>query len=141
MKSSIFLSTFLVIAGFAQFSYAEEGIELCREDVQKFCKDIKPGEARIMRCLKEHHDQLSPACKAKGTEMSEKMKEMRKEMGAEMKESTEACKADREKFCKDVKMGEGRIMDCMMSHKEELSPACKEMHGKMKGHRKGGMGR
>jgi len=39
-----------------------------------------------------------------------------------------ACKADREKFCKDVKPGEGRMRDCIMSHKDELSDGCKAAH-------------
>lgn len=132
-KSIVFLFC-LVTAGLFSTAHAEEGTELCRDDVQKFCKDIKPGDARIMHCLKEHHDQLSPACKAKGTEMREKMQEMRKEMGDDLMGGQHgACKADMEKFCKDVKPGEGRVMECMKSHKSELSKGCTEMHEKMKG--------
>ncbi|MBC7793009.1 MAG: hypothetical protein H7Z43_04835 [Clostridia bacterium] len=36
-----------------------------------------------------------------------------------------ACKTDVEKFCKDIKSGEGRIHDCMKSHEAEISTACK----------------
>ena len=35
------------------------------------------------------------------------------------------CKADKEKFCANVKKGEGRIKSCLKAHKNELSPACK----------------
>lgn len=35
-----------------------------------------------------------------------------------------ACRADIEKFCKDVKFGHGRIAQCMKQHEAELSPAC-----------------
>jgi hypothetical protein len=28
----------------------------CAEDVAKFCKDVKPGEGRIARCLKDNSD-------------------------------------------------------------------------------------
>lgn len=44
-----------------------------------------------------------------------------------------ACKADREKFCANMKMGEG-MMKCMKEHEAELSPECKSMmeeHKKM----------
>jgi len=37
-----------------------------------------------------------------------------------------ACKADYEKFCKDVKPGQGRIAQCMKQHEGEISLACKE---------------
>jgi hypothetical protein len=37
-----------------------------------------------------------------------------------------ACKADYEKFCKDVKPGQGRIAQCMKQHEDEISLACKE---------------
>ncbi len=39
--------------------------EACQDDVRKFCKDVKPGSGRIMHCLKEHQDELSPECKEK----------------------------------------------------------------------------
>lgn len=36
-----------------------------------------------------------------------------------------ACKADREKFCKDVKSGDGAVAKCMKEHKSELTAECK----------------
>jgi hypothetical protein len=37
-----------------------------------------------------------------------------------------ACKDDIKKLCADVKPGGGRIKDCMVAHKDELSPACRD---------------
>jgi len=34
----------------------------CATDVQKFCKDVKPGEGRIIKCLQSHKSELSEAC-------------------------------------------------------------------------------
>jgi Cysteine rich repeat len=36
----------------------------------------------------------------------------------------QACKADREKFCSDIKPGDGKMRDCMKQHASELSAEC-----------------
>lgn len=38
-----------------------------------------------------------------------------------------ACAEDVKKLCAGVKAGEGRIMQCLRGHAEELSPACADM--------------
>lgn len=42
---------------------AEKGKGPCAADAAKFCKDVKPGEGRVLACLKEHEKELSQACK------------------------------------------------------------------------------
>jgi Cysteine rich repeat len=86
----------------------------CADDVAKYCKDVKPGDGRIARCLKDNEKQLSPACKS-SIEESEKR----------IKEAHQACEADAQKFCKDVKPGQGRIVKCLREHEKELSAGCK----------------
>lgn len=39
-----------------------EGKGVCAEDIQKLCKDVKPGGGRIAACLKENEKKLSKAC-------------------------------------------------------------------------------
>ncbi len=41
--------------------------EACKDDAAKLCKDTKPGQGRILRCLKQHEGELSPACKEQMT--------------------------------------------------------------------------
>jgi hypothetical protein len=36
--------------------------QACSQDTAKFCKDVKPGRGRIVRCLKEHGNELSSPC-------------------------------------------------------------------------------
>jgi hypothetical protein len=38
--------------------------EACRPDVERLCKDVKPGDGRIRECLKAHAPELSDGCKA-----------------------------------------------------------------------------
>ncbi|HET7756784.1 MAG TPA: cysteine rich repeat-containing protein [Steroidobacteraceae bacterium] len=38
----------------------------------------------------------------------------------------EACQADMQKFCANVKPGHGRMRQCIIQHKDALSPACRD---------------
>jgi hypothetical protein len=90
----------------------------CKADAEKFCKDVKPGGGRIIRCLKDHKDQLSAECKAKGEEMKEHFHEKMEAIKA-------ACKGDVESLCKDVKPGHGNIARCLQENKDRVSEGCK----------------
>ncbi len=87
----------------------------CAADAKKFCKGVQPGEGRIVKCMREHESELSPACKAKIAEGRE-----------EIKEAAEACKQDIQRNCKDVQPGGGRIVQCLKAHESTLSPQCRE---------------
>jgi len=36
----------------------------CAADLQQFCKDVPPGEGRLMNCLDTHDDELSQGCRS-----------------------------------------------------------------------------
>lgn len=106
----------------AAVASAEEGRKPCADDAAKLCKDVQKGEGRVAKCLKEHKDELSPACKENVAKMKEKVNGMK-----------EACKEDAKKLCKDIKPGEGRIAQCLKQHEGELSSACQENMGRPRG--------
>lgn len=107
----------VVLALVSQAAFAEEGGP-CREDVKKFCGDVKPGGGAVVKCMKEHEAKLSEGCRAFAAEKKDELKE-------KFGQAKEACAADKEKFCKDVKAGGGAIVKCMKSHEAELSEACR----------------
>lgn len=65
MKSTL-IAVFALSAGLGLAASlpasAEKGKGPCAEDAAKFCKDVKPGEGRVLACLKEHEKELSKAC-------------------------------------------------------------------------------
>ena len=87
----------------------------CAGDVAKYCKDVTPGGGRLVRCLKQHEAELSPECKA-GQEHAR----------AGAREAHEACADDVQKFCKDVKPGQGRVIRCLKDNSAGLSTECRE---------------
>jgi ABC-type sugar transport system substrate-binding protein len=42
----------------------QEFSDACKPDAEKFCKGIRPGQGRILACLKSHQSELAPACAA-----------------------------------------------------------------------------
>jgi len=87
----------------------------CADDIAKYCKDVKPGDGRLARCLKENEKQLSPACSSSIDESKKRVKE-----------AHQACESDARKFCKDVKPGQGRIVKCLREHEKDLSLECRD---------------
>lgn len=115
-----------VVFGFSSLVQAQ-GDGPCAKDRETLCAGVEPGDGKVMKCMKENVEKLSPECKAHREKMKENMKDVH-----------EACEADVEKLCGDVKPGRGRIMKCLRKNKEQVSEACKsEVAGMKKGHRKG----
>jgi hypothetical protein len=101
---------------------AEETARPCRDDAAKLCKDVKPGGGAIVKCLKEHSGELSPACKDNMAKAK-----------AAIKEAREACEGDAKKLCEGIKPGGGKIVQCLKQHESELSAECKEEMNKPRG--------
>jgi hypothetical protein len=73
--SALFGVLLATTSGPARADHHEEGP--CREDAKRLCAGIEPGEGRIVKCLKEHEAQVSPACKAKWDAKKAERKEHR----------------------------------------------------------------
>ena len=90
----------------------------CMEELEKFCKEVRPGEGRILKCLQEHDRELSPVCRNKVQGILKRLEDAK-----------QACAPDIGKFCADVVPGGGRLIKCLSPHFEELTPACREKAG------------
>lgn len=97
----------------------EQQPRACHDDIQKYCGQVKPGEGRMVRCMKENEKNFSPACKTE-------MEKHRKQATEKREELREACKADADKFCKDKADSRGGVMRCLHDHDKELSEECRK---------------
>ena len=55
-------------------AYAQESL-ICADDIEKYCKEIKPGGGRLLNCLKSHETELSESCRGKISELQGIIKE------------------------------------------------------------------
>ena len=94
----------------------------CQADLEKFCKDVKPGGGRLIKCLKDHEADLSAGCKAVREEKKGKFLE------------NHPCASDMAKFCKDLQ-GKDRAA-CMKEHAKDLSAACQAKRAERQAERK-----
>lgn len=95
-------------------------IEGCDTDLKKFCPGLDPNSQNAFMCMMAYEEKLSDACKLGIVEAAMALK-----MGAAAIDySVRACEADADKFCLDVKPGEGRLIKCIKKNETKVSKAC-----------------
>lgn len=106
---------------------AAEGIvdtamEGCKVELDTWCKDVTPGEGRILSCLAAREDKLSGRCEYALYQASVQLDAF---VSAIQHVATE-CKADLEKYCANIEPGEGRLGQCLKKNEATVTPACKQ---------------
>ena len=107
------------LAAFFTTAGAQQGA--CKEDVDKLCKGVQPGEGKILACLKSHQSEVSPKCAGHLKQVQQQIKEV-----------SAACESDVEKFCWEAPIGKGGLASCLKKHSAELSADCKAAVAKAK---------
>jgi hypothetical protein len=94
----------------------------CAKDARRLCQAIIPGKGRIAACLLSHEAELSPTCRPHAVRVKEAAEKVKEGLD---KLILGACKADKDRFCNDVRPGHNRIIDCLSGHRRQLRPACR----------------
>jgi len=92
----------------------------CKEELSTYCKDVTPGEGRILACLYAHEDKLTAKCEYALYDAAAQLERVVMAMVYTANE----CGDDLEKFCADVPMGEGRLLDCIKRNEKKVSKRC-----------------
>jgi hypothetical protein len=108
---------------------AKEYPPVCKDDISKLCKDIKPGKGAIANCLTEHVNALSASCKEHTIDAAERVEKAKK--------FHEACKGDSAKFCWDNRSRRLGVVKCLEENENKLSTSCKGLIEKEKKDKEG----
>jgi hypothetical protein len=112
---------FAVSAG-AQQSLVETVANGCKAEIEAYCKDVTPGEGRVLACLYARSDKLSGKCEYALYDAAAQLERAVAALSYVVNE----CADDLDKFCKDVPAGEGRLQDCLKKNDAKVSSRCKE---------------
>lgn len=101
----------------------------CKSDMEKFCKEVTPGDGRLASCLDSHGDKLSETCSTSYSNFQESISKRLDKAEVSFRKS---CGTDIQKFCSNVPSGGGRILDCLSDHQDGLSNSCKDLQAKIR---------
>jgi hypothetical protein len=93
----------------------------CKVELEKYCKDVTPGEQRVLACLYARNDKLSSQCEYALYEVAAQLERA----VAALTYVANECDADLEKLCSNVEPGEGRLLNCLKKNEKQVSERCK----------------
>jgi Cysteine rich repeat len=94
----------------------------CNKELTTFCKGVVPGEGRVLACLYAFESKVSDQCV---NAVYDAAVELEKAVAA-LKYAATQCAADLDKFCADVKPGQGRGLACLKKNDKDVSQGCKD---------------
>jgi len=92
----------------------------CQQELSTYCKDVTPGEGRVLACLYAHNDKLSAKCEYA---LYDAAAQLERAVTA-LAYAAHECDDDLETFCADVPMGQGRLLDCIAENEAKISRRC-----------------
>ena len=107
---------------YAQKGPVETALEGCKDDLETYCKNVTPGEQRILACIYAHEDKLSGRCVYALYNAATKLE--RAVMA--LKYLANECEPDISSLCADTVPGEGRILKCLEKNDAKVSARCKQ---------------
>lgn len=95
----------------------------CRQDFEKFCSKVVPGDGRVRDCMFAQKDNLSKEC-------NEYSLKRNIEHDQKFMPTMNVCHPEDEKFCGNVERFAARRINCLkknyLKNPESFSPKCRE---------------
>ena len=106
----------------AQQNLVETVKEGCKTELESFCKNVTPGEGRVLACLYAYEDKLSGRCEYAVYDAAAQLERAVTALSYVANE----CEDDLKKHCASVEAGEGRLAACLKKNEKDLSSRCKD---------------
>ena len=117
--SLVFLVSLPATAGQSLLESVATG---CQAELEGYCKDVTPGDGRILACLYAHGDKLSSKCEYALYDAAVQLERA----VAAMAYVANECGDDLNQHCSDVAMGQGRLLQCLEKNDSKVSQRCKQ---------------
>ena len=114
----------LVFGGCASSRHplVEQVAKGCDQEITTYCKEVTPGEGRVLACLYAHEDKLSGQCEYA---LYDAVAQLERALTALTYVANE-CRDDMMNYCADIKPGEGRLLQCLDRNDAKVSKRCKQ---------------
>lgn len=97
-------------------------IDGCKAEIEGFCKNVSPGEGRILACLYAYEDKLSNRCEYALYDAAAQLQRII----AALSYAVNECRDDLKAYCANIKPGEGRLLQCLDRNTTKVSGRCKQ---------------
>jgi hypothetical protein len=126
-RRRIVLASLMVLVFFAGTALAESGpvetvLTGCKKELETYCKDVTPGQGRILACLYAYGDKLSGRC---DYALHDAAVQLERAVAALTYVANE-CRDDLDKYCSDIAPGQGRLVNCIKANEAKVSDRCKQ---------------
>jgi hypothetical protein len=94
----------------------------CKKELDNYCKDVTPGQGRVLACLYAHSDKLSGQCEYALYDAAAQLERAVAALSYVVNE----CGDDLKNLCSGVSAGEGRLLKCLEKNDSKVSDRCKQ---------------
>jgi Cysteine rich repeat len=94
----------------------------CKKELDSFCKEVTPGEGRVLACLYAFNDKLSGRCEYALYDASAQLEHA----VATLTYVANECADDLKKHCAAVEAGGGRLAACLKKNEKDVGQRCKD---------------
>ena len=99
----------------------ERVLDGCKTEFETYCKNVTPGNGRLLSCLYAYEDKISTQCQMALCDAVPALERALTTLNYLAGE----CRDDLKKYCSSVKPGEGRLINCLGEKKNVLTDRCK----------------
>jgi hypothetical protein len=124
MVWTVVIGMALVFSGHvsAQQTLVDSVLKGCDKELKTYCKDVTPGEGRVLACLYSYWDKLSDQC---DNALYDAAAQLARAVSA-LSYVVNECRDDLKTYCSDIQPGEGRLLQCMDRNYAKVSKRCKQ---------------